>query len=67
MTEYRRTWYKDDYLSLQDIADLAGTSLATVRLALLKYDVPIRPALSPPGRPRSRVTLPALHGLPRAP
>ncbi|MGI5438125.1 TniQ family protein [Streptomyces shenzhenensis] len=65
--EQWRAWYEDDYLSLQDIADLAGTSLATVRLALIKYGIPIRPALSPPGRPRNRLALPTLHGAPGAP
>jgi hypothetical protein len=49
-----RTWYEQDHLSLQDIADREGTSLATVRLALLKNDIPLRPAGSCPGRPRSR-------------
>ncbi|OAR26733.1 hypothetical protein A8W25_28235 [Streptomyces sp. ERV7] len=49
-----RTWYEQDHLSLQDIADREGTSLATVRLALLKNDVPLRPAGSYPGRPRRR-------------
>lgn len=49
-----RTWYEQDRLSLQDIADREGTSLATVRLALLKNDVPLRPAGSHPGRPRRR-------------
>ncbi|MFE6398111.1 hypothetical protein [Streptomyces alboflavus] len=38
-----RTWYEHDHLSLQDIADRDGTSLATVRLAFLKNSVPIRP------------------------
>ncbi|MGY0489430.1 TniQ family protein [Streptomyces sp. WG-D5] len=50
-----RTWYEDDYYSLQDIADHEGTSLATVRLALLKYGVPIRTAVPQPGRPSRRV------------
>ncbi|MFG2732158.1 hypothetical protein [Streptomyces canus] len=49
-----RIWYEHDHLSLQDIADREGTSLATVRLALLKNDVPLRPAGSYPGRPRRR-------------
>ncbi|MFE2736312.1 hypothetical protein [Streptomyces sp. NPDC059349] len=47
-----RTWYEQGHLSLQDIADREGTSLATVRLAFLKNDVPLRPAGSYPGRPR---------------
>ncbi|MEU3518891.1 TniQ family protein [Streptomyces sp. NPDC006654] len=38
-----RHWYEHDHLSLQDIADREGTSLASVRLAFLKNDVPIRP------------------------
>ncbi|MGI5423720.1 hypothetical protein [Streptomyces sp. CA-179760] len=38
-----RTWYEHDHLSLQDIADREGTSLATVGLAFLKNNVPIRP------------------------
>ncbi|MFE4685239.1 hypothetical protein ACFRNJ_31320 [Streptomyces sp. NPDC056721] len=49
-----RTWYEQGHLSLQDIADREGTSLATVRLAFLKNDVPLRPAGSYPGRPRRR-------------
>lgn len=49
-----RIRYEQDHLSLQDIADREGTSLATVRLALLKNDVPLRPAGSYPGRPRRR-------------
>ncbi|GAA1159765.1 TniQ family protein [Streptomyces hebeiensis] len=49
-----RAWYEQDHLSLQGIADRAGTSLATVRLALLKNDVPLRPAGSYPGRPRRK-------------
>lgn len=40
--------------SLQDIADREAASIATVRLALLKYDVPLHPAGSHPGRPRRR-------------
>lgn len=44
-----RTWYEHDHLSLQDIADREGTSLATVRLALLQNDTPLRPAGSYPG------------------
>ncbi|MGW5249171.1 TniQ family protein [Streptomyces sp. NPDC004129] len=50
-----RTWYEDDHYSLQDIADLEGTSLATVRLALLKYSFPLRTAVPQPGRPSRRV------------
>jgi hypothetical protein len=38
-----RTWYEHDHLSLQDIADREGTSLATVRPAFLENDGPIRP------------------------
>jgi hypothetical protein len=49
-----RTWYEQDRLSLQDIADREGTSLATVRLALLKDGTQLRPAGSYPGRPRRR-------------
>ncbi|WP_186343508.1 hypothetical protein [Streptomyces sp. CFMR 7] len=37
-----RTWYEQGDVSLQDIADREGTSLATVRLALLKNDVAMR-------------------------
>lgn len=36
-----RSWYEDDHYSLPDIADLEGTSLATDRLALLKYGFPL--------------------------
>ncbi|GAA2254605.1 TniQ family protein [Streptomyces amakusaensis] len=49
-----RTWYEHDHLSLQDIADREGTTLATVRLALLKNDVQLRPAGFYPGRPRRK-------------
>ncbi|MGW2328496.1 hypothetical protein ACWC5C_22455 [Streptomyces sp. NPDC001700] len=49
-----RKWYEQRHLSLQDIADREGTSLATVRLALLKNDVPLCPAGSYPGRPRRK-------------
>ncbi|MFJ6438458.1 TniQ family protein [Streptomyces sp. NPDC091416] len=49
-----RTWYERDRMSLQDIADREGTSLATVRLALLKNDVPLRPPGFYPGRPHRR-------------
>ncbi|GAA1335813.1 hypothetical protein GCM10009647_078210 [Streptomyces sanglieri] len=52
--EQWRTWYEQDHLSLQDIADREGTSLATVRLAFLKNGVPLRPAGSYPGRPRRK-------------
>jgi hypothetical protein len=37
-----RTWYEQGDVSLQDIADREGTSLATVRLALLKNGVTMR-------------------------
>ncbi|TJZ99046.1 hypothetical protein [Actinacidiphila oryziradicis] len=49
-----RTWYEQNRLSLQAIADLEETSLATVRLALLKNGAELRPAGSQPGRPRRR-------------
>ncbi|WP_405467201.1 TniQ family protein [Streptomyces canus] len=49
-----RTWYEHNHLSLQAIADREGTSLATVRLALLKDGTQFRPAGSYPGRPRRR-------------
>ncbi|WP_328499700.1 hypothetical protein OG828_48670 [Streptomyces sp. NBC_00457] len=49
-----RRWYEGDCLSLQAIADREGTSLATVRLALLKDGTQLRPAGSYPGRPRRR-------------
>ncbi|MFD4592770.1 TniQ family protein [Streptomyces rubiginosohelvolus] len=52
--EQWRTWYEGDRLSLQSIADLEGISLATVRLALLKHAVPLRPAGSYPGRSRRK-------------
>ena len=52
--EQWRTWYEQDHLSLQDIADREGTSLATVRLAFLKNGVRLRPSGSYPGRPRRR-------------
>ncbi|MEU9521768.1 TniQ family protein [Streptomyces sp. NPDC048224] len=52
-----RTWYQDDHYSLQDIADLEGTTLATVRLALLKYGFPLRTAVPQPGRPSRRIPL----------
>ncbi|MFI8423753.1 TniQ family protein [Streptomyces sp. NPDC085479] len=52
--EQWRTWYERDLLSLQDIADREGTSLATVRLALLKNGIALRPAGSYRGRPRNR-------------
>jgi hypothetical protein len=47
-----RTWYEQDHLSLQDIADHEGTSLATVRLEFIKNGVRLRPSGSYPGRPR---------------
>ncbi|MGW5136207.1 hypothetical protein [Streptomyces sp. NPDC004135] len=50
-----RTWYEDDYYSLQDIADHEGTTLDTVRLALLKYGFPLRTAVPQPGRPSKRI------------
>lgn len=40
--EQWRTWYKQDHLSLQDIVDREGTSLATVRLTFIKNGVPLR-------------------------
>ncbi|GGP98620.1 hypothetical protein GCM10010215_25390 [Streptomyces virginiae] len=49
-----RTWYERDHQSLQAIADREGTSLATVRLALLRDGTPLRPAGSYPGRPRRK-------------
>ncbi|MFF5715015.1 hypothetical protein [Streptomyces sp. NPDC012756] len=49
-----RIWYEQDHLSLQEIADREGTSLATVRLAFLKNGVQLHPAGSYPGRPRRR-------------
>ncbi|MFE5189879.1 TniQ family protein [Streptomyces sp. NPDC056628] len=49
-----RTWYEHDHLSLQAIADREGTSLATIRFALLKNGAQLRPAGSQPGRPRRR-------------
>ncbi|MFH9653762.1 hypothetical protein ACH4MT_22950 [Streptomyces anulatus] len=52
--EQWRTWYEQDHLSLQDIADRVGTSLATVRLAFIKNGVRLRPAGSYPGRTRRR-------------
>ncbi|WP_338492066.1 TniQ family protein [Streptomyces sp. SJL17-4] len=52
--EQWRTWYEQDHLSLQAIAEREGTSLATVRLAFLKNGVPLRPAGSYPGRPRRK-------------
>ncbi|MBB5110001.1 hypothetical protein [Streptomyces spectabilis] len=47
-----RTWYEQDHLSLQDIADREGTSLASLRLALLKNDSPsvaLAPTRAAPG------------------
>jgi hypothetical protein len=49
-----RTWYEHGHLSLQDIVDREGTSLATVRLALLRAGTQLRPAGSYPGRPRRK-------------
>jgi hypothetical protein len=49
-----RTWYEVDQLSLQTIADREGTSLATIRRALRKDGVHLRPAGSRPGRPRRK-------------
>ncbi|MDQ1041971.1 hypothetical protein [Streptomyces sp. V4I2] len=46
------TWYEQDHLSLQTIADREGTSLATVRLALLRTGTRLRPAGAYPGQPR---------------
>ncbi|MEU9641564.1 MULTISPECIES: TniQ family protein [unclassified Streptomyces] len=56
-----RTWYEEDHLSLQDIADREGTTLATVRLAFLKNSVPLRPAGSYPGRPGRKCSGPPAH------
>lgn len=55
-----RTWYEDDHYSLQDIADMEGTSLATVRLAT-------SPSSAPDARPQTAAPLfrnapPAGHG-----
>ncbi|MFI5808842.1 hypothetical protein [Streptomyces sp. NPDC051561] len=47
-----RTWYEQNHLSLQTIADREGTSLAAVRLALLRSGTQLRPAGSYPGQPR---------------
>jgi hypothetical protein len=49
-----RTWYEQGHLSLQDIADREGTSLATVRLSFTKNGVRLRPSGSYPGRPRRK-------------
>ncbi|GLP67123.1 hypothetical protein TUSST3_37450 [Streptomyces sp. TUS-ST3] len=49
-----RQWYEHDLLSLQAIADREDTSLATIRLALLKEGTRLRPAGSYPGRPRRK-------------
>ncbi|MFF6807950.1 TniQ family protein [Streptomyces sp. NPDC012616] len=49
-----RQWYERDRLSLQAIADLEETTLATIRLALLKNGTQLRPAGSRPGRPRRK-------------
>ncbi|GHE11065.1 hypothetical protein [Streptomyces alanosinicus] len=37
-----RAWYEHGDVSLQDIADREGTSLATIRLALIKNGVAMR-------------------------
>ncbi|MEU7603134.1 TniQ family protein [Streptomyces sp. NPDC041003] len=47
-------WYEQDYQSLQTIADREGTSLATIRLALLRDETQLRPSGSYPGRPRRK-------------
>lgn len=52
--EQWRTWYEQDRLSLLDIANREGTSLAAVRLAFLRNGVALRPAGSYPGRPRRK-------------
>ncbi|WP_328618932.1 hypothetical protein [Streptomyces sp. NBC_00354] len=49
-----RIWYEQDHLSLQAIADWERTSLATIRLALLRNGIHLRPAGSYPGRPRRK-------------
>ncbi|KOU65127.1 hypothetical protein ADK96_19120 [Streptomyces sp. IGB124] len=49
-----RTWYEQDHQSLQAIADREGTSLATIRLALLRDGAQLRPSGSYPGRPRRK-------------
>ncbi|MEV4231475.1 hypothetical protein AB0J81_31210 [Streptomyces bobili] len=49
-----RLWYERDHLSLQAIADREDTSLAAIRLALLKNGTRLRPARSCPGRPRRK-------------
>nr|WP_246111637.1 hypothetical protein [Streptomyces hawaiiensis] len=49
-----RLWYERDHLSLQAIADREDTSLAAIRLALLKNGTRLRPAGSYPGRPRRK-------------
>ncbi|MFD8222299.1 hypothetical protein ACFV2U_53945 [Streptomyces sp. NPDC059697] len=49
-----RQWYQRDRLSLQAIADLEETTLATIRLALLKNGTQLRPAGSRPGPPRRK-------------
>ncbi|MEV6246153.1 hypothetical protein AB0M38_08105 [Streptomyces sp. NPDC051742] len=52
--EQWRPWYEQDHMSLQDIADRERTSLATVRLALLKNGIRLRPARFHPGHPRRK-------------
>ncbi|WP_449485214.1 hypothetical protein [Streptomyces avidinii] len=49
-----RTWYEQDRQALQAIADQERTSLATIRLALLRDGTQLRPPGSYPGRPRRR-------------
>ncbi|WP_406126391.1 helix-turn-helix domain-containing protein [Streptomyces canus] len=49
-----RRWDERDCLSLQAIAEREATTLATVRLALLKNGTQLRPAGSRPGRPRRK-------------
>ncbi|MET8137041.1 hypothetical protein [Streptomyces sp. NPDC005251] len=47
-----RTWYEQDHLSLQTIANREQTSTAAVRLALLRTGTRLCPAGSYPGQPR---------------
>ncbi|MCT9114004.1 hypothetical protein N4G69_52615 [Streptomyces mirabilis] len=49
-----RIWDEQGHLSLQAITDRETTSLATVRLALLKDGTQLRLAGSYPGRPRRK-------------
>ncbi|MGW2287058.1 hypothetical protein [Streptomyces phaeochromogenes] len=49
-----RLWYERDLLSLQAIANREATSLAAIRLALLKNGTRLRPTGSYPGRPRRK-------------